>query len=209
MTGGVRRTARLDLDALRANAVEAVGRHAGRVRLDLRADAYGLGAERVAAALSGIDFAGHDDGDAPFAAERIYGADPDTRPVVTLVGEVVQLKRVAAGQAVSYGYTYRTTGPSTLALVGLGYADGVVRRASNAAPVLLGGRRGAVSGRVAMDQFVVDLRDGDAQVGDEVVLFGDPARGEPSLLEWSEATGWPALALLAGLGPRIHREVVA
>ena len=87
----------------------------------------------------------------------------------------------ARGQGVSYGYDYRTERETTLALVPLGYADGVPRQASGAGP----GRRSAarrftVAGRIAMDQFVVDVGDHSVAVGDEVVLFGDPTLGAPA-----------------------------
>ncbi|WP_370455346.1 alanine racemase C-terminal domain-containing protein [Diaminobutyricimonas sp. LJ205] len=128
-----------------------------------------------------------------------------TEPVLRLSGEVVAVKPVPAGRGVSYGYTYRTANPSRLALIGLGYADGVPRPASNRAPVLIGSFTGTVSGRIAMDQFVVDLGDEHASVGDEAVLFGSPLRGEPSVLDWAQATRIPAESITAGLGQRIER----
>ena len=135
-----------------------------------------------------------------------YGFSPGTRPVLTLVGEVVAVKRVGADAGVSYGYSYRTAAPTTLALVGLGYADGVPRLASNRATVQVGAGTHPLVGRVAMDQFVVDCGDDVPELGSDAVLFGDPDRGAPSALDWASATERHPLALTAGLGQRIARE---
>src|SRR5690606_28513030 len=113
-----------------------------------------------------------------------------------------------AGAGVSYGYTYRTGSPTTLALVGLGYADGVPRLASNRARVAIGGAPHPLVGRIAMDQVVVDLGDAAATPGDAVALFGD-APGAPAAADWAGWTGRSALALTAGLAPRIRREARA
>ena len=144
--------------------------------------------------------------DEPVAGTAAYGVEPGFRPVLSLVGEIVAVKHVAAGAGVSYGYTHRTTAPTTLALIGLGYADGVPRLASNRAQVLLAGERRPLVGRIAMDQLVVDCGDSAPEVGEAAVLFGDPARGEPSAAEWGVWTERDPLALLAGLGDRITRE---
>jgi len=102
------------------------------------------------------------------------------RPVMRASARVINIKRVPAGQGVSYGYRYRTERETTLALVPFGYADGMPRIAA-APEVLIAGKRYRVSGRVAMDQFVVDVGDDPVAIGDECVIFGDPARGEPSV----------------------------
>ena len=94
-------------------------------------------------------------------------ADPaGLRPAMTLRARVALVKRVEAGTGVSYGLTHRTERETTLALVPLGYADGIPRHASNVGEVLLGGRRRRIAGRVAMDQFVVDCGDDDVRIGD-------------------------------------------
>ncbi len=102
------------------------------------------------------------------------------RPVMRASARVINIKRVPAGQGVSYGYRYRTERETTLALVPFGYADGMPRIAA-APEVLIAGKRYRVSGRVAMDQFVVDVGDDPVAIGDECVIFGDPARGEPGV----------------------------
>jgi alanine racemase len=140
------------------------------------------------------------------SADRIFGIAPASRTTMKLVGEVVSVKTVDAGEGVSYGYSYRTTRKTRLALVGLGFADGIPRSASNRAPVRIGRYSGIVSGRVAMDQFVVDIADSDAHVGADAVLFGSAAHGDPTVHAWAEATGLDPLVVLARLGDRIIRR---
>jgi alanine racemase len=137
----------------------------------------------------------------------LYGltSSPELSPALRLVAEAVAVKSVSAGRGVSYGYTYRTASRTTLVLACLGYADGIPRVASNTAPVLVGGTRARVTGRIAMDQFVVDVGQTAVDVGDEVVLFGDGHAGEPTALDWSQATGLRSEVIVAGLGPRIRR----
>ena len=91
---------------------------------------------------------------------------------MTVRAAVALAKRVPAGVGVSYGHTYTTGRETTLALVPVGYADGVPRRASNRGPVLAGGARRTIAGRVCMDQFVLDVGDAAVAAGDEVVLLG-------------------------------------
>lgn len=132
-------------------------------------------------------------------------ADLGLTPVMTLRGRVAAVRRVPADRGVSYDYTYRTPRETTLALVPLGYAEGIPRHASNRAPVSIGGATFAISGRVAMDQFVVDVGDRDVHVGDEVVLFGDPATGAPSADDWAEAAQTINYEIVTRVGARVRR----
>lgn len=136
-------------------------------------------------------------------------ADLGLRPAMTLRGAVAAVRRVPAGKGVSYGYDYRTDRETTLALVPLGYADGVPRQASGAGSVLIGGRRFTVAGRIAMDQFVVDVGDHPVSVGDEAVLFGDPTLGAPSATEWADAAGTINYEIVTRVGPRVARRQVS
>ncbi|MGV9194828.1 alanine racemase [Microbacterium sp. MC2] len=136
-------------------------------------------------------------------------ADLGLRPAMTLRAAVAAVRRVPAGHGVSYGYAHRTAAESTLALVALGYADGVPRAASGAGPVVIGGRRFTVAGRIAMDQFVVDVGDLPVAVGDEAVLFGDPTLGVPSADEWGDASGSINYEIVTRIGPRVPRRQVA
>jgi alanine racemase len=142
----------------------------------------------------------------PFGAAS--AAELGLRPAMTLRGRVAAVRRVPAGKGVSYDYTYRTATETTLALVPLGYAEGIPRHASNRAPVSIGGRTFRISGRVAMDQFVVDVGDLDVQVGDEVVLFGDPATGVPGADDWAQAADTINYEIVTRLGGRLTRTFV-
>lgn len=138
-----------------------------------------------------------DDGDAAAAG---------LRPAMTLASRVAAVRRVAAGAGVSYHHTWRAPAPATLALVPLGYADGIPRSASNRGEVLLAGRRRPVRGRIAMDQFVVDLGDDPVQVGEPVTVFGDPATGAPSAAEWAAWAGTINYEIVTRIGPRVERR---
>lgn len=136
-------------------------------------------------------------------------ADLGLRPAMTLRGAVAAVRRVPAGKGVSYGYAYRTDRETTLALVPVGYADGVPRQASDAGPVVIGGRRFTVAGRIAMDQFVVDVGDHPVSLGDEAVLFGDPTLGAPSATEWADAAGTINYEIVTRIGSRVPRRQVS
>ncbi len=139
------------------------------------------------------------------AAASVDAAALGLRPVMQLVAAVAAVRRVPAGTHVSYGYTHTTAHETTLALVPLGYADGVPRAASNRADVSINGRRCPVVGRIAMDQFLVDVGEGDVRVGDEVVLWGDPATGVPSAEGWADAADTIGYEIVTRLGPRVPR----
>jgi alanine racemase len=196
---GPRREARIDLAALTRNLIAL-----GAESLDIRANAYGHGADVVEATARAA-------GVTSFSPTGIgagaYGLDPtaSTAPVLTLVGEVVAVKRVPAGSGVSYGYSYRTGVETVLALVALGYADGVPRLASNRASVWIAGAARPLVGRVAMDQFVVECGSAEPEVGEDAVLFG-AGSGVPTAADWAGITGRTPLELTAGLGPRIVRR---
>jgi alanine racemase len=135
-------------------------------------------------------------------------ADFGLRPAMTLTARLANVKRVPAGHGVSYGHTYTTPGETTLALVPAGYGDGIPRHASNAGPVLVAGKWRTVAGRVAMDQFVVDLGGDAAAAGDEAVLFGPGDRGEPTAEDWARAAGTIAYEIVTRVGPRVPRVYV-
>ncbi|MEV7327675.1 alanine racemase [Micromonospora sp. NPDC093244] len=147
----------------------------------------------------------------------LYGVDPfgATGPgtfglhaAMTLRTTVVNVKRVPAGTGVSYGPEYVTGAATTLALLPVGYADGLTRAAEGRAAVWLGGRRCPVVGRVAMDQCVVDAGDLPVSIGDPVVVFG-PADGErtpPTVGEWARWARTNPHEILTGIGARVARD---
>ena len=143
----------------------------------------------------------------PFADRS--SADVGLRPAMTLRAAVAAVRRVDAGHGVSYGYQHRTERESTLALIPIGYADGVPRNASGRGPVWIGGKPFAVAGRVAMDQFVVDVGDHPVAVGDEAVLFGDPTLGVPSADDWARAADTINYEIVTRIGPRVPRRQVS
>ncbi|OZV82302.1 alanine racemase [Micromonospora echinospora] len=125
----------------------------------------------------------------------VYGLSPvagerhGLRPAMTARARVTLAKRVPAGTGVSYGHTYTTERETTLALVPVGYADGVPRHASNVGPVRLAGRNRTIAGRVCMDQIMIDCGDDPVAAGDVAVLFGSGVDGEPTADDWAEAVG--------------------
>lgn len=132
-------------------------------------------------------------------------AELGLRPVMTLRGRIAAVRRVEPGTGASYGYAWRAERATTLALVPLGYADGVPRQASGRAEVAIGGTRHPIVGRIAMDQFLVDVGDAAVAVGDEVVLFGDPEAGAPSADDWGDAAESIAYEIVTRIGPRVPR----
>ncbi|HXR44189.1 MAG TPA: alanine racemase [Pseudolysinimonas sp.] len=138
-------------------------------------------------------------------AEGVDVAAIGLRPVMELAATVAAVRRVPAGEGVSYGFLHRTDRPTTLALVPLGYADGVPRSATGSAEVAIRGHRYPVVGRIAMDQFVVDVGDDPVAVGDRVVLWGDPATGVPGAGDWAAAAGTIEYEIVTRVGPRVAR----
>lgn len=135
-------------------------------------------------------------------------ADLGLRPVMRLSASLALVKRVSGGHGVSYGHHYVTPGDTTLGLVPVGYADGVPRHASGTGPVLVGGKWRTVAGRVAMDQFVVDLGGDEPVAGDEVVLFGAGDAGEPTAEDWAQAAGTIGYEIVTRIGTRVPRVYV-
>jgi alanine racemase len=133
-------------------------------------------------------------------------AAPELRPALTWKTRVIQVKKVGAGQRVSYGGTFVARRPSTLAVLPVGYADGYSRALSNKGRVLIGGQPAAVAGRVCMDLTVVDVTDhSTVHPGDEAVLLG--CQGAAALTADDLATwqGTISYEVLCQIGPRVTR----
>lgn len=133
------------------------------------------------------------------------------RPAMTLASTVALTKQVPAGSGVSYLHRYTTPSETTLALVPLGYADGVPRGATNVVEVLLGGVRRRIAGTVCMDQFVLDVGADNAgptaaEVGDEVLLFGPGDSGEPTAQDWADWLGTINYEVVTRIGARVPRS---
>jgi alanine racemase len=128
----------------------------------------------------------------------IYGQTPipdrgdmGLLPAMTLKCPVALVRSVQAGDGVSYGHTWIAKHDTTLALLPIGYADGVFRTLSGRIDVLINGRLRRSVGRICMDQFVVDLGPGEVDVadGDDAILFGPGTQGEQTAQDWADLLG--------------------
>src|SRR5690349_5972469 len=109
-------------------------------------------------------------------------------PAMTVKCSVALVKSIHAGEGVSYGHTWIAQQDTTVALMPIGYADGVFRSLGGRLEVLINGRRRPGVGRICMDQFLVDLGPGHVDVaeGDEAILFGPGTHGESTAQEWAD-----------------------
>jgi len=130
----------------------------------------------------------------------------ELRPALTLTARVSFVKRVEAGERISYGLRHTFDRDTTVATVPLGYADGVPRRlSSTGGSVLVGGRSRPITGVVTMDQLMVDCGDDDVARGDEVVLIGAQGDERVTADEWAERLGTIAYEVTCGIGARVPR----
>jgi alanine racemase len=146
----------------------------------------------------------------------LYGVEPipgrrfGLRPAMTVRSSLVLVKQATAGTGVSYHHDHVTSRPTTLALLPVGFADGLPRAAQGRATVLVhtsvGAFRRPIVGRIAMDQCVVDAGDLPVRAGDQVTLFGPGRDGEPTVAEWASWAGTNPHEILTGIGPRVPRH---
>ncbi len=129
--------------------------------------------------------------------------EPNLKPVMTLTAPVTFVKRVRAGETVSYGAQWTAPRDTTVATVRIGYADGYPRALSGKAEVLVQGVKWPVVGRICMDQMMVEVGDLEVQPGDRVTLFGPGALGAE---EVARRVGSISYELLTGLGSRVTRQ---
>ncbi len=141
----------------------------------------------------------------------IYGLYPkkdlgiDLKPVLSLKTRVVFVKQVKRGVGISYGLTYRTKRPTCIVTLPIGYGDGYPRNLSNLAYVLIGGRRFRISGRVCMDQIMVDVGSFKPKIGQEAVLIGKQGKQKITAEELAALSGTISYEIVCGLGSRIPR----
>jgi alanine racemase len=181
-----------------------------------QAEAVGLRGRMRHLANSGAALAApHTHYDLVRAGIGLYGVEPvrgrrfGLTPAMTLSGRVIMVRRVAAGEGISYGHCYTTREETGLALVPLGYADGLPRAASGRAQIWIDGERRPVAGRIAMDQCVVDVGQAEVEMGQQAVIFGTGASGEPTVEEWAAWAGTNAHEVLTGIGTRVARRYVS
>lgn len=144
----------------------------------------------------------------------LYGSSPmlaqsaaalDLRPAMHLTAPVISRLRIPAGEPIGYGATWRTPEAMDVGVIGIGYGDGYPRHAPSGTPVLVGGRRAPLIGRVSMDMITVDLRGvPEAQVGDRATLWGDGLPAD----EVATAAGTIAYELFCRLTPRVLFDYV-
>ncbi|MBB4071221.1 alanine racemase [Canibacter oris] len=151
----------------------------------------------------------------------IYGLSPypdktaaelELQPAMKLTAEIIALRSARAGTGVSYGYNYRCPADTVLALLPVGYADGMPRALNNVgATVSVNGEKREIVGRIGMDQCIIDLGQelgSRVKLGDRIVLFGDPQQGETPVEEWAEQLETINYEVVAGIGPRVKRVAV-
>jgi alanine racemase len=141
----------------------------------------------------------------------LYGATPfadrgaaslGLKPVMTLTSELIAVQEVMPGEAVGYGATFKVERPMKIGVVACGYADGYPRHAPPGTPVLVGGARAQVAGRVSMDLITVDLATvRDAHVGTPVTLWGE----DLPIDDVATSAGTVGYELMCALAPRVPK----
>jgi alanine racemase len=130
------------------------------------------------------------------------------RPAMSLKSRVGRIRILPEGSSISYGRTYTTTRPTTVALVPIGFGDGLSRKLSNKGTVLIRGRRAPIVGRICMDQCIVDVSAiPDVQQDDEVVLFGRQNGAEITAEEIAslmDSINYVVMAAVSARVPRVY-----
>jgi len=130
------------------------------------------------------------------------------KPALEFKTRVVYLKRVPAGTTLSYGSTYVTGRPTTIATIPAGYADGLPRLLSGRGQVLIKGRRYPIVGRICMDMTLVDVQDSKIDIGDEAVMIGRSGSEELSADDMASLAGTISYEIICGIGKRVPRIYV-
>ncbi|MFZ5651700.1 MAG: alanine racemase [Bacillota bacterium] len=147
-----------------------------------------------------------------YPSEEVDRGRVDLKPVMTFKTTVAQVKNVPAGTCISYGCTYVTPGPTVIATLPVGYADGYSRLLSSKGQVLVRGRRAPVVGRVCMDQCMIDVGTIEGvSPGEEVVLFGrQGGRILPveEVARWMGTINYEVVCLVSGRVPRIYKGAI-
>jgi alanine racemase len=145
-------------------------------------------------------------GIALFGAKPLDDGGSRLEPILRWRTEIARLKELPAGSAIGYGVTFRTSRPSRIATLPVGYADGYSRSLSNNAEVLIRGRRAPVIGRVSMDLVTIDVTDiPQAMLGDEVVLLGKQIGEEIAVEEMAKRAGTISYEVFCRISRRVPR----
>ena len=143
----------------------------------------------------------------------LYGCYPDRetgglelQPAMSLKTRIAQIKDFIPGDSVSYGRTFRAETPCRVAVITIGYADGLHRVLSNSIQVLVRGKRCRQIGRICMDMCMIDVTDvPEASVGDEVTIFGRDGNAVIPVEEQAEKAGTISYELLCAPANRVER----
>ncbi len=127
------------------------------------------------------------------------------KPATKLKSEIVYIKDVEPGTAISYSRTFVTDKPSRIATIPMGYADGLRRELSNKGRVLVNGQYAPIVGRICMDNFMIDITGLDANLGDEIVLWDND---KVTLEEIADICGTINYEILCGISERVPRITV-
>jgi alanine racemase len=185
----------ISLPGLRA-ALDDAAEHSSAI--DIRANAYGFG-ETLLTTLAGeknLDV----DGGSPFWVERAHAHGAQK-----LHATVIHVKSVPEGESVSYGGHFTTDKPTTLALISAGFADGVPRLDPVGGEIELAGQRVPITGRIAMDQMIVDATGLDVSPGDVATIWG----GLVSMHEWATWSGRSVWEIGSTLAERVRVSEVS
>jgi alanine racemase len=149
------------------------------------------------------------------AGIALYGYPPAAaenhglQPVLAWKTRIVSLREIELGATAGYGATFQARRPTRLALLAVGYADGLNRALSNRAAALIRGQRAPIAGRISMDQTMVDVTDiPAAAIGDEVVLIGEQGSERITAADLAHTTGTIAYEVLCAISARVPRKLV-
>lgn len=138
-----------------------------------------------------------------------HGVGTELRPVLTWKARVTSLRDIEVGTKAGYGGTFTAQRRTRLALLPVGYADGLNRLLSNRGYALVRGERAPVAGRVSMDQTMVDVTDiPGVTAGDDVILIGEQGRGRVTASDLADWTGTIPYEVLCAISPRVPRQMV-
>jgi len=195
----------LDQNRCFAEIVTSVRRNCGTIKVHMANSAaiINLPDSRYDMVRPGITLYGY----YPFPSDKEYSG-LELEPVMSFKTAVIQVKDVPSGYGISYGHTYRTSRPTRLAVLPVGYDDGYLRRLSGKAEVIIDGKRAPIVGRICMNACLADITDLEGVgVGDEVVIMGRQGREEITADEiagWSDTISYEILCLFGGRNRRVY-----
>lgn len=182
-------------DALKEQGVEIPVKHMGNSAAIIDLPKYDIDMVRAGIAIYGL-----------YPSDQVDRSNVKLTPALRLTSLVTFVKTISAGETVGYGGTYTAEKETKIATIPIGYADGYPRNLSNKGYVLIHGKKAPITGRVCMDQLMVDVTDIDhVKEGDEVVLVGRDGDETITVEELAELAGSFNYEFICGLGKRIPR----